>query len=281
MKITENIHSLKIPFQIKVSPEMVLDRFVNVYIIFSEQVYLIDTGVTDGKELIYDYIKEQGRKPEEIGKVFITHAHPDHIGALKLIKEDSGCKVLSHKNKQKWVENADLQFKERPVPGFNELVSGSCIVDETFDDGDIFELGNNMTMEVIYTPGHSDDSVSLYFKEDKVLVTGDLVTLPGDLPIYTSYNELIKSLNKIKEIDFNVLLSSWAEPKSDNEAKDVIDKSISYLMNLDKIVEEVSNGNVPEDKMVFCGQIIEKLGLPKIAQNPLVAASFMSHINKG
>ena len=111
-----------------------------MYIVFSDKIYLIDTGVAGGKDLIYGYIRKCGRKPEEIEKVFISHSHPDHIGALKPIKEETGCSAESHRNGREWIEDTDTQFRERPVPGFKELVSGSCKIDRLLNDGDIVRV---------------------------------------------------------------------------------------------------------------------------------------------
>ncbi|MBF0252184.1 MAG: MBL fold metallo-hydrolase [Candidatus Omnitrophica bacterium] len=279
MKITEKIHCLKIPFQIKISSEIILNRFAYVYIALGDKLYMIDTGVSSGENLILDYIKEQGRSVDEIDKIFLTHSHPDHIGALKLIKQKTKALVHAHKNKISCIENTELQFSERPVPGFKYLVSGSAKVDILVKNGDIIKLENGQTVKVIYTPGHSDDSVSYFFKEDKILISGDLVLLPGDIPIYDNYRELKNSLNMIKQIDFNVLLSSWDEPRYREEALKIIDKSIEYLDRIDAVVKNVSLNSNDDDIMLFCKNIVEKLRLTPAAVNPLCARSFMSHID--
>jgi len=45
MQITKNIHALKIPFQIPVAPDITVDRFVYLYLICTDRIWLIDTGV--------------------------------------------------------------------------------------------------------------------------------------------------------------------------------------------------------------------------------------------
>ena len=85
-------------------------------------------------------------------------------------------------------------------------------------------------------------------------------------------------LNKIKQIEFNVLLSSWDENKEGLRGKAIIDASIEYLEKIDNAVKGASEGRKQENKMGFCSQIVEKLGLPKAAQNPLVLKSFLSNM---
>ena len=61
MKLTEKIHLLQIDFEITLSPERKLPRFVNVIIIFGDKITLIDTGVKGSEEKIFDYIKRNKR----------------------------------------------------------------------------------------------------------------------------------------------------------------------------------------------------------------------------
>ena len=117
MKLTEHIHALKIPFQIPLGPGKTLDRFVYVYLVQGAEICLIDSGVKGSEEIIFNYLKDIGRKPEEISLLLLTHAHPDHIGSARTIKQATGCTVAAHPDAQAWIEDTELQFRERPVPG--------------------------------------------------------------------------------------------------------------------------------------------------------------------
>lgn len=61
MKITDQVHLLKIDFEIAISPEKKLPRFVNVIIVFGHKITLIDSGVKGSEKKIRQYIEEQGR----------------------------------------------------------------------------------------------------------------------------------------------------------------------------------------------------------------------------
>lgn len=120
----------------------------------------------DGKVIIIDpgddYEKiAETIKNKEIIKILITHYHPDHIGALNHFKEN-----LILKNPQ------EQTYKLNP-----------------------FEF------EVIFTKGHTMDSVTYYFKNEKIMFTGDFLfketvgrtDLPGG-----DNEEMKKSIDKIK-----------------------------------------------------------------------------------
>jgi glyoxylase-like metal-dependent hydrolase (beta-lactamase superfamily II) len=96
MKLTEKIHLLKIDFEIALSPEKKLPRFVNVLILIGEKITLIDTGVKGSEKVIFDYLQKQKRDFSDINKIILSHSHPDHIGSVARIKELTNCKVFAH-----------------------------------------------------------------------------------------------------------------------------------------------------------------------------------------
>ena len=280
MEITKNIHILKIPFLINLSPGKSIERFVNVYLITGRKIYLIDTGVKGSEQKIFEYIKSLGRNPGDIAGVFLTHAHPDHIGALKSVKKVSGCEVFVHKNEVNWVEDIDKQHNERPVPGFYNLVEGSVSVDNVVKHNDQFNPESGMTIKAIHTPGHSEGSVCYYFNEMKTLFTGDVIFLPGELPIYTSYVKCIESLKKLgREKDIKLLLSAWDNPCLGDCVNEKIEESIHYLEMIDVYISDLSSDFDPADPISFCKKVLLKLNIPEFLANPLLLKSFISHLN--
>lgn len=111
---------------------------------------------------IDDYIKEN-----ELEGILITHNHFDHIGALNQILKNYNTKVYDK----------------------SSLQEGPCTI-------------KDFSFEVIYTPGHTSDSITFYFKEGKSMFDGDFIFKDGlgrcDLP--TGDEEaLVKSIKKIKK----------------------------------------------------------------------------------
>jgi hydroxyacylglutathione hydrolase len=279
MQITERIHSLKHIFKIPVNPEINIDRFVYSFIIFGEKkVYLIDSGVADSGNTIIKYILKEGAKTENIEVLFLTHAHPDHIGSAKQIKDLSNCTILANENEKEWIEDIDKQFKDRPVPGFKNLVGGSVTIDRFLYDNDIIELEDNLKLKVIYTPGHSQGSISLFEQSEGILFCGDSILLPGELPIYENFEDTIASIKKLQKIhDARILLSSWDEPVYSNSILEKLDESIKYLFLIHETIKEINNENKYQP-LELCKRVVEKMGLPTAALNPLVAKSFQSNV---
>jgi hydroxyacylglutathione hydrolase len=77
----------------------------------------------------------------------LTHGHSDHTWGVNEAKQQTGARIVAH--------------AKNPIAA-----------DITVDDGDKLELGK-LTLEFLYTPGHSDDSICI-LGGDK-LVTGDIL----------------------------------------------------------------------------------------------------------
>jgi len=87
--------------------------------------------------------------------IFLTHAHPDHIGALDEMKNQLQVPVYMHP--------ADSPMM---VP-----------VDKWFADGDTFVLGDH-TLQIIHTPGHTNGMVTIMLPDHRAIV-GDTIFQGG------------------------------------------------------------------------------------------------------
>jgi len=138
-------------------------------------------------------IANDGLKVEDIGLVFITHAHPDHIEAARKFKEKSGARVAVHSEDAP----AFKLFKGGQVDV--ELAAGTLQIDQLV----------TQELSVIHTPGHSPGEVSLYWPAKKALAVGDViffrntgrVDLPGGDP-----GLLKDSIAKMSKLDVEYLL---------------------------------------------------------------------------
>lgn len=54
---------------------------------------LIDTGMAQTRALLLRAIAAAGRRVEDIRPILVTHAHPDHTGALAWLQRASGARV--------------------------------------------------------------------------------------------------------------------------------------------------------------------------------------------
>jgi len=277
MQITQNIHALKITFPSAVSENEAVERFVYVYFIFGKNVCMIDGGVSASYPNIVDYLNSSGRKIEEIHLLAHTHCHPDHIGSSPAIREASGCRVAAHGFAKPWIEDVDLQYRERPTGTFYTLVSGSVGIDRILNDGDSLDLGEGQSLTVLHTPGHSRDSVSFFHDQDKVLFTGDTIPVPDERPVYDDVLALIGSIRKLQALKgIEVLCSSWLEPKYGDDAYGEMEKSVEYIQHLHEIVCRTKADFPSMDRADLCNRILEIIKQPTI---PNVIKTIETHLD--
>lgn len=137
----------------------------NCYILADEETkeaIVVDPGSEPDR--ILSKIEKNDLKVKHI---VLTHAHGDHIGAIKEIKAATGAEILLHHDEAYMLENASKNFS-KAIQG-KEV---SILADKTIGEGDKLTIGN-IKIEVIHTPGHTFGGICLYVPTEKILITGD------------------------------------------------------------------------------------------------------------
>lgn len=280
MQITPSIHALRLPFRVPVAPGIALDRFVYSYLVYGETITLIDTGVAGCETQIFDYIRSTGRDPSEIALIILTHSHPDHIGAARAIQGATGCSIAAHPAERAWIEDVELQNRERPVPGFATLVGGPVQLDFELVDGDSIETDETRTgeMQVFHTPGHSAGSISLFMHSEGALFSGDVIPVTGDLPVYDDALASVRSVRRLRGLTgIKVLLSAWDEQRKGEETYRQMDRALEYLKKIHETVL-ANSGDGSQDAMELTKKTAAVLGLPPQAVTPLLARTFAANL---
>jgi hydroxyacylglutathione hydrolase len=279
MQTSRLIYPLRIPFQVKSPAGAIFDRFVYVFLIFGREITLIDTGVASSEGIIFRTIRKKGRRPEEISRIILTHSHPDHIGAARAIQEVTGCSVGAHRDEESWIEDVDLQARERPVPGFHTLVGGSVHVDRVLGDGDLIDVGDDIALEVLACPGHSPGSISLISRKDHVLFSGDAIPVPGDLPVYDDVAASVRSIQKMSEIPgITYLCSSWDDPQEGRSGYQRMAEGLSYIQRVHDNVRRAVLHFPSPDPTKIAMIVLAEMGVPAMAVHPLVVRSIAAHL---
>jgi glyoxylase-like metal-dependent hydrolase (beta-lactamase superfamily II) len=271
---TPAIQPIRIPFGVPVAPTVTIERFAYAYLLGSEQICLVDTGVAGAETVIAAALQERGQSLADVQTIVLTHSHPDHIGAAAAIRRLSGVEIWAHRAERNWIEDTDRQARERPVPGFDRLVGGPVPVDRFLADGDMVSLGAAGDFTVWHTPGHSPGSISLVSPDRGVVFSGDVIPQPGGMPIYDDVAALARSLVRLDGLErLDVLYSSWADPLFGEAARQAVRDGIAHLIRVDDVVRGIDAA----EPMELCQRAVVALGLPSTAANPLVARSFMAH----
>ncbi|MBM7518081.1 MBL fold metallo-hydrolase [Nocardioides nitrophenolicus] len=105
--------------------------------------------VVDPGPLHDDHLAAVAEVAGEVAAVVVTHHHLDHTEAARSFAERMGCGVRGLDPEQCW----------RADP---------------LTDGEVLSVGG-LDVEVLTTPGHTTDSISLLVEADGALLTGDMV----------------------------------------------------------------------------------------------------------
>ena len=201
----------------------------------NDDYLLLDTALPCKKKIILDEINKLIGDYNKIKVIVITHSHSDHIGNLKILldkikREDkiviihsnakeimlSGEKIIPdgfYKFTKYISKKLKLKFSIEFQKGFKNISEEDLkhIVFLDFKDYEEFSLNKYgfENLKIIYTAGHSSDSISLVYNNE-YLFCGDMVqNLFFKYPLIPLFGDDIKEL-----------VNSW---------KEVIDKDYSRI----------------------------------------------------
>ena len=153
----------------------------------SDRCILIDPGYEP------EYLLEQVRLSRKtLEAILLTHGHFDHVGGVRQIAEETGCKV--------YVCPEELLMPQR-------FTAGPLYYTNTYTEGDTLELAG-LSLQVLKTPGHTQGSVCLLCGD--TMFSGDTLfagtigrtDLPGG-----DYQTILSSLRRLAALegDYKVL----------------------------------------------------------------------------
>lgn len=146
---------------------MVLGPFMtNTYIVWDEKTMnglIVDPSFTP--EHIWQAAMKIG---VHVQKIFLTHAHVDHMAGLNYIRgKYPEAKVYMHEKDKPLLRNAALNLSNMmPEPVICEDP------DIWVKEGDHITL-DEIDFEVLDTPGHTPGGISFYSKKEGLVFTGD------------------------------------------------------------------------------------------------------------
>jgi glyoxylase-like metal-dependent hydrolase (beta-lactamase superfamily II) len=147
------------------------------------ELALIDAGFPDHESAVLDALGTLGRRPEDLGHIVFTHAHPDHIG--------SAAALVRRTDAETWMHPLDVAIAQSGGP-FRPMTPSPhpmqrilfhffwhadepiapVRIDHQIEDGQTLPIAGGL--KVIHTPGHSAGHVSLLWQGTRMLIVGDV-----------------------------------------------------------------------------------------------------------
>lgn len=128
----------------------------------NKEALVIDPG--DDVSEILKIVERHGLR---VTAAVVTHAHIDHIGGARKLKDATGALVYMNANDLPLYDRMDMQAAWLGVEPPDRVD-----IDTNAREGDRLRLGAAEFL-VLHTPGHTPGSISLWIPEEKKLIAGD------------------------------------------------------------------------------------------------------------
>jgi cyclase len=218
----------------------------NAIIFGSRRALAIDTGTypEEGQEMV-DFIRAQGREPDLL---VLTHGHGDHVLGSAPFK---GAEVIAHDLCAAEMRRLLPDLAGRKNISFEDLAAQIVWPTITFNDELTLNLGNK-TAWLFPTPGHSQDGISVYVREDRLLIAGDSVVTSIIPAIGNGDSRALQaSLARLITLDIEIMVPGHGDVVHGREqVQDCLAWPIAYLGQVRAAVQDALARGVAPDEVV-------------------------------
>lgn len=168
----------------------------NTYLIRGEKGYLLfDTGWAGTFQMFCRALGEKRIDIKDIHYILVSHYHPDHMGIAQNIAL-LGPEILVAEEQKEYIHKPDAVFQRENKYPYLPIEEKKTVLFSLKESRQILDqIG--LSGEILHTPGHSDDSISLVLDQGDIFV-GDLnplyeLELHKGTEIEFSWNKLLKT----------------------------------------------------------------------------------------
>ncbi|MEO1290841.1 MAG: MBL fold metallo-hydrolase [Chloroflexota bacterium] len=223
------------------------DLYVQVtagVVVTTEGVVVIDTLLyPEETKQMTQLIETRLKQP--VRYVINTHHHADHTTGTSLFGAPT---VVAHKKCRAYLDTRGRESLSHLKDGATDMADVELILPNiVFDERMSFHLGGK-TFHLEHSPGHSDDSISVWVEEDNVLFAADTVM---SIPYFVdgNYNDFIASLEKLQERSFENIIQGHGEVILRGEVQKKIKSDLDYLQRLRIAVDKALASSSDPDKV--------------------------------
>ena len=236
-------------------------RPLNLTLFLGDRALLIDTGMPGmPADVIIPALNSRGLSARDLSQVLITHAHLDHFAGNEEIWEASGRQVsfAAHRLDVPWLEDPATETRKAyghnvelglmaaaDLDGFIAASGKGVKIDRPLEGGEVFDLGQDLTLEAVFTPGHSLGNTCYLDRKHRLLVHGETVVgvaqfdVEGKLlsvPFYYDAATYLRTLATVARLDFDTLVSAHLSVMDRQAANQFLADSLDFVVRFDREV---------------------------------------------
>ena len=225
----------------------------------SDDFVLVDAGMPHSAEKIIGVVEERFGEHKKPKAIILTHGHFDHVGAIKELIEKWNIPVYAHQLELPFLTGKEDYPKPDPtVEGGMVAKMSSMFPNEAIDLGShVIALPEDGSVPFLpsfkwyHTPGHSPGHISLFRKEDGLLIAGDaFVTVKQEYlykvltqeqeisgpPRYftTNWEDAEYSVKVLKSLNPNIAITGHGLPMSGELLKSNLHLLVSEFQRIAK-----------------------------------------------
>ena len=159
------------------NPSVLTGGGTNTYLLGNGPYCVIDPGPADASHAA----RILAATRRNIAAILVTHTHPDHSPAARLLKRETGALIYAHRSRLQGVR--DMEFR----------------ADEFLADGDVFRAGE-IELLVMHTPGHAIDHLCFLDPISRWFFVGDQLMGGATVVIAPPDGNLIEYLSSLRRM---------------------------------------------------------------------------------
>ena len=238
---------------------------VNCYLIDAPKRTLIDTGTSSvPRASLLPALAEIGWDLADLRIIINTHLHIDHAGGNAEMLELSGAGIHIHTadavytDRELYAEKycrdgLRLMGDDAQIPASEafqrQLLGREWGIERRLEDGDEIDLGGDVRLHVLHTPGHTPGSASFYWESQRLLFSGDAIGGRGSrangFPLYFNAPDYAASHRRLLDLDIATLAQAhnyrWSAPtqaavRTGPEVRQTLQESLGVWQAIDTAV---------------------------------------------
>ena len=211
----------------------------NAYVVTNgKQAILIDAGMKKKEKKIIDALQRMKISPRDIKLIILTHAHYDHCGSLKALKDITKAQILAHKAEAEYLKQGYCEVPQGTT-WFSKALSaiGRTLAKKL---GEYDPVAPDITISerfalheygidgyILPTPGHTAGSISLVIDERHAIVGDTLFHIVKHTvfpPYANDQEELLRSWKQLWDIGCEYFYPGHGKPFTRTKFKKTYEK---------------------------------------------------------
>ena len=190
------------------TPTLLPATHTNAFLLGRGEAVLIDpaTSIESEQDRLIQALDAAVDQGYRIREIWLTHHHPDHVGAVQRVRKHLGIPVLAH-------GETGQRLRERGIPIDGELFDGQRVV---------LDGAPTLTVSVHHTPGHARGHLCFFEETFRTLIAGDLISTLSTIvidPPDGDMDDYLESLERMAALDARIVFPSHGPGTLDHPEK--------------------------------------------------------------